>query len=458
MGIHERIPPSHLEAECAVLGAMMINPDVAHSVLRRLIASDFSQEAHQTLYKALVHLHARAVKADIQAVCEALEMTGRLSEVGGASYVTSLIKEVPAAGTLDYYVGEVARTAVQRGLIAAAEQILVAAYEAHGESESLADWAEQRIFGARRRRRSLWRGEHLSDLLMGYIEQLEVRAAARQDGLCGVLTGFADLDQMTGGLQKEDLVIVAARSSTGLSGWGLSLARQIALHYGQQVGILSLKMSQEQMVARLLSMETGLPLHQLHQGHVEGEEWERIVEAMSTLSEAGIRMQGPASPSPFQIRSQARLWRATGLDLLIVDDLHLIQATENAARGAGSPQPNSAEIGRDLKCLACELGIPVVGLVPLLAPRASKTPQPHRSDVPAGLEASADLVLLLHRDEIAHPESERKGIADLIVAKHHYGSTGTFCLRLDPQTMRFHDPLDAPTVPLPSLPQSREEE
>jgi replicative DNA helicase len=370
----EKLLPQNIEAECGVLGSILIDPEAIVQVADFLRPEDFYRDAHRILYEVALQLYERHEPADFITLCDELERLGKLEEVGGASYVSSLINQVPTSGNIEYYGRIVERTAILRRLIHAAGQIAAIAYE-EGDAELALDKAEQLIFEiGRRHLRSDF--TLLSDLLAEYLHKLD-QLHERRGSIVGVPTGFTDLDRLTGGLQRSDLIILAARPSLGKTSLALSMAHNAALRFQQTVAIFSLEMSKEQLVQRLLAMEAGVDQQRLRTGWIDDEEWERIMMATRRLAEAPIWIDDTASISTGEMRSKARRLQAEhGVDLIIVDYLQLMQST-SGRRNENRVQEIS-EISRNLKALARELDVPVLALAQLsraVETRQSKVPQ-----------------------------------------------------------------------------------
>jgi replicative DNA helicase len=375
----ERLLPQNIEAECGVLGSIIIDPEALVLVADFLRAEDFYRDAHRSIYEVMLHLYNQQRAADFITICDVLESQSKLEEVGGASYITSLINQVPTSGNALYYGRIVERTATLRRLIGAAARIAAAAYEAEDDASSVCEQAEQLIFEVTQRALSLGTDASLAELLSSYMGRLD-QLSQRRASIVGVPTGFADLDRLTGGLRRSDLIILAARPSLGKTGLALSLAHNAALQYGQRIGIFSLEMSQEQLTERLLAMETGINLQRLSTGNIEDHEWERIVVALGRLSEVQIRIDGTSVLSPIQMRSRARRWVVEhGLDLIIVDYLQLMQPSDTSSKRKMENRVQVIdEISRNLKLLARELNIPILALAQLsraVETRVSKVPQ-----------------------------------------------------------------------------------
>jgi replicative DNA helicase len=281
----------------------------------------------------------------------------------------------------------------------------------------------------------------LSELLSDYMEKLD-QLHERRGTIVGVPTGFTDLDRLTGGLQRSDLIILAARPAVGKTSLSLSLAHNVALKYQHSVAIFSLEMSKEQLVQRFLSMEAGIDQHRLRTGWIEDDEWERIMYAMSQLSQANIWIDDTPGISTVEMRSKARrLLAEHGIDLIIVDYLQLMQSEIGGRRNENRVQEVS-EISRNLKGLARELNIPVLALAQLsrtVESRQSKVPQLSDLRESGSIEQDADIVMFIYRDDVYNPDSERKNIADIIVAKHRNGPVGEVSLYFQASQTRFHD-------------------
>jgi replicative DNA helicase len=371
----EKLLPQNIEAECGALGSIIIDPEAIVQVSDFLHADDFYRDAHRTIYEVILQLYEEHEPADFITICDELERRNKLEEVGGASYITSLINQVPTSGNVEFYARIVERTAILRRLIHAAGQIAAIAYE-EGDADIALDKAEQLIFNiSQRHARSDF--AHMRDILAEYMNKLD-QLHERRGTIVGVPTGFTDLDRLTGGLQKSDLIVLASRPGIGKTSLSLSLAHNTALKYQNSIAVFSLEMSKDQLAQRLLSMDAGIDQQRLRTGRIEEDEWDRIVYAMDTLSEANIWIDDTAGISTMEMRSKARRLHAQhNIDLIIVDYLQLMQATIGGRRNENRVQEIS-EISRSLKGLARELNIPVLALAQLsraVESRQSKVPQ-----------------------------------------------------------------------------------
>jgi replicative DNA helicase len=435
----EKLLPQNIEAECGVLGSIIIDPEAIVQVADFLSPDDFYRDAHRTIYEVVLQLYEQHEPADFITICDELEHRNKMNDVGGASYITSLINQVPTSGNVEYYGHIVERTAILRRLIHAAGQIAAIAYE-EGDADIALEKAEQLIFNISQRH-SRVDFSLLRDILADYMEKLD-QLHEHRGTIVGVPTGFADLDRLTGGLQRSDLIILAARPAVGKTSLALSLAHNAAVRFQRSIAIFSLEMSKEQLVQRLLSMDAGVDQQRLRTGWIEDDEWERITYAIGTLSEANIWIDDTAGISTVEMRSKARRLQAEhGIDLIIVDYLQLMQATVGGKRNENRVQEIS-EISRNLKGLARELNVPVLALAQLsraVESRQSKVPQLSDLRESGSIEQDADIVMFIYRDDVYNPETERKNIADIIVAKHRNGPVGDISLYFQASQTRFRD-------------------
>ncbi len=352
--------PANVEAEQAVLGSLLIDPDAIIKIASTLRDADFYREPHQWIYSALLALHERREPADFVTLVDELERNDRLEEIGGPAYITQLINSTPTAIFVDHYARIVERTATLRRLIGAAHQIAELAYDESHEVDEVVDRAESIIFGVSESRihRDLTPIARVLDEVVDQIDFL----ARNQNRLMGVPTGFVLLDKMLGGFQKSDLIIVAGRPGMGKSSLGLSIAQNAARRYDARVAVFSLEMSSEQVVQRLLSIETAIDSHRLRMGQIDEEEWPILVEAANTLAGANIFVDDTPGASVLEIRTKARrLYAEQGIDLILVDYMQLMSGGGGGSRGENRQQEISF-ISRSLKGLARELNVPVIAL------------------------------------------------------------------------------------------------
>ena len=437
--MREKLLPQNIQAEESVLGSLIIDPEAIAQVEDRLHPDDFYRDAHSIIYEAMLTLSTRREPADFVTLCNELERTSKLDLVGGASTIAELMNGVPTSGNVVYYAHIVAEKALYRRLIAVAGRIAAIAYE---EADHALEEAEQLIFTLGQYQRG-----NSSDLTplpavlsacMTTLDSLHERKTA----ITGVPTGYRHLDAPLGGLQRADLVVLAARPGTGKTSFSLNVARH-ACQSGYRVAFFSLEMSKVQLGMRLLSMETHIDQHRLRLGRVEDDEWERLVAALGMLSEGQIWIDDTAALSLASLRSRARRVQAQhGIDLIVVDYLQLMRTgIDGTGKRIQNREQEIAEISRGLKAIAKEVNVPVLALAQLsraVEARASKVPQLSDLRESGAIENDSDVVLFIYRDDLYNPESEAKGTADLIIAKHRNGPTGTIRLGFDPTQTRFY--------------------
>jgi replicative DNA helicase len=356
----EKSIPSNLEAERAVLGSLLIDPDAIIKVASFLRPEDFFRERHAWLYDAMLTLHDRREPLDFVTVVDELERREVLTEIGGPAYVTDLITGTPSALYVDHYARIVERTALLRRLIAAAGHIAELAYDESQDVDEVVDKAESLIFGVSEARihRDLMPIRAIMSNVVDHIDFL----ARNQDTLMGVPTGFTYLDRLLGGLQKSDLVILAARPSMGKTSLALNVAQNAAKRYHARVAVFSLEMSNEQLVQRLLAMETGIDSHRLRLGQVHEDEWPILLEAANLLANTAIFIDDTPAATVGEIRTKCRrLYAEHGLDMVLIDYMQLMSGQSGGGRDANRQQEISY-ISRSLKALARELNVPVIAL------------------------------------------------------------------------------------------------
>jgi replicative DNA helicase len=435
----DRLPPQSLEAEQSVLGALLIDRDAIVEVADFLRAEDFYRPANGSIFAAVLDLYERREPIDIVTVSETLERAGQLETIGGRTYLSSLANQTPTAVHAVPYGRIVERKAVLRNLISAAGRIAGIGYEDPAEIQEAIDRAERELFSVSQRR-VVDGFSRLSRLLHDAYDRLDYLHAHRGE-VSGVRTGFADLDALTTGLQKSDLVVVAARPSVGKTSFALNIAEYAAVHDGKSVGMFSLEMSKEQLVLRLLSSVSNIDSQRLRSGYLEELDFARIAPAMNALSEAPMYIDDTPSISTMELRTKARRLQAeSGLDLVIVDYLQLMQAT-STSRDANRVQEVS-EISRGLKALARELSVPVIALSQLSRqPEMRESREPRLSDLreSGAIEQDADLVVFLWRekDRPAEEGDDEGEVIKLKLAKHRNGPTGEIDLWFKKKQTRF---------------------
>ncbi|MCF8565681.1 replicative DNA helicase [Alicyclobacillus tolerans] len=419
-----RLPPQHVEAEQAVLGAMLISADAVAEGAEGLEPDDFYRAAHQAIFAAMRNLYESGQPVDVITVVGALQANESvLDSVGGASYIASLAASMPTAMHIEHYAGIVREKALLRRIISTATEIAAAGYSGElGASEVLAD-AERKVLelSQSRKQRDF---THISEVLETTFDRIEQLYAS--DGqLTGVPTGYSELDRMTSGFQKSDLIIVAARPSVGKTAFALNIAQNIAVRAGQPVAIFSLEMSKDQLVQRMLCAEAYIDGHRMRNGTLEDDDWPKLSLGVSTLGNAPIYIDDTPGVTVPEMRSKLRRLKSqAGLGFIVIDYLQLIHGRKSSGENR---QQEISEISRGLKQLARELEVPVMSLAQLsrsVEQRQDKRPMLSDIRESGSIEQDADIVAFLYRDDYYDPETERKNIVEIQIAKQRNGPTG----------------------------------
>lgn len=431
----ERVPPQNIEAEQSVLGAMMLERDAVFKAEQIVKAEDFYRQAHSEIFQVIVDLTNRNEPVDIITVTEELRQKDILEKIGGIAYVTSLVNAVPTAANVETYARIVADKALLRQLIGISTRIASRGYEGTDEVQSLIDEAERMILELSQKQTS--RGfMPIKEILVDAFEKLEHLLAFKGE-ITGVTTGFADLDRLTSGWQPSDLIILASRPSMGKTSLGLNFAVNAAVRQKVPVAIFSLEMSKEQLIQRMLSSEAMVNQQRLRTGNLQEADWNRLVAAAGPLSEAPIFIDDTPGITVNEIRSLVRRLKAEhGLGLIVIDYLQLMQGHKRF----DNRQQEIAQISRSLKGLAREMAVPVIALSQLnrgVEQRQDKKPMMSDLFESGAIEADADMVAFIYRDEYYNPDSEKKGIAEIIIAKHRNGPVGTIELGFLKEFTRF---------------------
>jgi replicative DNA helicase len=435
----DRLPPHSLEAEQSVLGSILIDRETIIEIAEFLQPQDFYRQAHGNIYKAMLELFERREPVDLVTVAESLERSEDLEQVGGRAYLSQLSNQTPTAVHAVQYARIVERKAVLRNLIGAAGKIAGIGYEDPAEIQEAIDRAESELFQVSNRRITAGFSQ-LRELLHSAYDRLDYLHAHRGE-LNGISSGFLDLDQLTTGFQKSDLIVVAARPSVGKTSFALNIAEHAAVREKRTVGVFSLEMSKEQLVLRLLSSVANIDSKRLRTGFLEELDFARIAPAMNDLSEAALYIDDTPNITSMELRTKARRLQAeSGLDLVIVDYLQLMQAT-TTNRDANRVQEVS-EISRGLKALARELSVPVIALSQLSRqPEMRESKEPRLSDLreSGAIEQDADLVIFLWREkEKAGEDADVDGeVINAKLAKHRNGPTGDIQLWFRKSQTRF---------------------
>lgn len=428
-----RMPPQSPDAEMSVLGAVLIHADAVARAVEVLIPDDFYQDAHRIIYEAAVALFNRAQPVDVVSVGEELRQKNLLDRVGGLPYLMELASSVPTAAHVDHYARLVRDSATLRRMIDTATRVVTESYKGEQSPRDLLDWAQQELFQlSQPGQRDVVK---LHDVLIETFNRLE-QLYENKGKLVGVPTGFPDLDRITAGLQRSDLVIVAARPSMGKTMFCLNLARHVAVHEKVPVAVFSLEMSREQLAMRLLSAESELPAHRLRTGELDGEMWGQLSRALGHLSEAPIFIDDTPGLSALELRAKARQLKVQHkIGLVIVDYMQLMQG-----RRAENRQQEISDISRSLKAMARELDVPVMALSQLSRAVESRTDKrPMLSDLreSGAIEQDADIVAFLYREDYYSKDAENPDVTELIVAKQRNGPTGTIHLLFKKDVGKF---------------------
>jgi len=436
-----KLPPQALEAEKSLLGSLLLERNAVVRVIDFITPSDFYKGAHQEIYQVCRELFEKNEPIDLLSVAGRLRDKGKLDEAGGKSYLTEMINSVPTASNVLNYAKIVQRKRVLRDLIDAGSEVATYGYNENEDPEVLLDQAEKRIFSIAQKGLSQ-KFLPVKESLAEAFERID-KLSKHKGGLRGLPTGFTALDNMLAGLQKSDLIILAARPSMGKSALAMNIAGHVAINEKIPVGIFSLEMSRDQLVDRLIAEQAGLDLWRLRTGKLssegEDDDFSRIQQALGVLSEAPIYIDDASMVNVLQMRAMARRLQAEkGLGLIIVDYLQLMEPRNTMS----TMVQQMTEISRSLKFLARELSVPVLALSQLSRATEQRSPQiPRLSDLreTGAIEQDADVVLFIYREDRYREETARKNIADIIIAKHRNGPVGKVELYFDETRVSFRN-------------------
>ncbi|MDR1806977.1 MAG: replicative DNA helicase [Propionibacteriaceae bacterium] len=431
----DRTPPQDLAAEQSVLGAMMMSKDAIANVIEIVRGRDFYKPAHELIFDAILNLYGLGEPADPITVAAELTKRGEIGRVGGPIYLHDLLSSVAIAANASYYADIVREKAILRRLVEASIKIAQLGYQAQGDVADIVDLAQQTVYEVNDN--SLSEDyKPISELLQPTWDEMEA-LARHGGGLAGVPTGFTELDKLTNGFHPGQMIIVAARPAVGKTTIALDFARCAAIHHGMATAIFSLEMSSMEIMMRLLSAESGVALQSIRTGNLD-DDWERLSNVSSRLSGAPLFIDDSPNLTMMEIRAKARrLKQRHDLKFVVIDYIQLM----SSGKRVESRQVEVSEFSRQIKLLAKELGIPVIALSQLnRSPDARNDKKPMISDLreSGSLEQDADLVLLLHRDDVYQPDPAlRDYMADLIVAKHRNGATRNIKLVFQGHLSRF---------------------
>ena len=439
--MQDRMPPQNIEAEQSVLGAMLIEKEAISKVSEVLKVQDFYREANRLIFQAILDLFNRNDGVDLITVTEELRRENKLEGAGGIAYITSLANAMPTAANVHYHAKIVEEKALLRNLINVSTQIAGMGYDGAEDAAQILDKAEKMMLEVANRR--MGRDfTPIKEILFSAFSKIE-QLYATKGGITGIATGFKDFDRLTAGLQPSDLILIAARPSMGKTAFVLNIAQHVAIREKQSVAFFSLEMSKEQLVQRMLCAEAGIDAQRLRIGELEDNDWKKMVSAADRLSSAGIFIDDTPGITVMEMRSKARRLKVEhDLKLIIVDYLQLMQGSSSNSSRSENRQQEISEISRSLKALARELHVPVVALSQLSRGVESRqVKRPMLSDLreSGSLEQDADIVSFLYREDYYNPETEKKNITEIIIAKHRNGPVDTVQLFFHKAFTKFSD-------------------
>lgn len=432
-----KLPPQNTEAEQCLLGCLMLDKDAIVKVVDSIRPDDFYKGGHQDIYQAMAELYEKSEPIDILSVSARLKEKNKLDDIGGSIYLTSLVNSVPTATHVSNYAKIVRQKKILRDLISASEQIGLSAFDESEDVDQLLDKAEKTVFGIGQR--SLTQTFlAIKDILSDTFERLD-ELSKYQGKLRGIATGFTDLDKLLGGLQKSDLVILAARPSMGKTSLALDIARNASVLSNQPVGLFSLEMSKDQLADRLLASTANINMWNLRNGRLTSDDYSRLQHAMGSLSDAPLYIDDAGSVNILQMRAMARRLQANkGLSLIVIDYLQLMEPMNKYQSAVQQVTENS----RALKLLAKELNVPVLVLSQLSRAVESRVPQiPRLADLreSGAIEQDADVVMFIYREDKYNENSLNPNIAKILIEKHRNGPTGGIDLYFDEQRVSFRN-------------------
>ena len=434
--IAAKIPPHNIDAEMSLLGAVLIDEEVLADITDKVRSDDFYDKRHEMIFDSMIRLYEKHQPVDLLTLTDALNSKGNLDAIGGSSYLTELTNYVPTAANARAYAELVGQRAVRRRLIRASGEIAELAYDDESNTQEILERAESQLF-------SVSDASLKQDLVS--LEQILTESFDRMEelhrdrgSLRGIRTGWRDLDNLTAGLQRSDLIILAARPAMGKTTLVTNLAYNVAAKEKQSVLFFSLEMSKEQLVDRMLSDASGVDAWNIRTGNLSDQDFEKISNAMGEMAEAPIFIDDTPGLTVLEMRTKARRQAHTNpLGLIIVDYLQLMQGS---GRGDGNRVQEVSEISRGLKLIARELNVPVIALSQLSRSVESRTPpRPQLSDLreSGSIEQDADIVAFIYREAYYNPETDRQNVTDLIIAKHRNGPVGDVELYFHPERLRF---------------------
>lgn len=434
-----KLPPQNLDAEVSLLGAVLIDEDVLTRVTDKLAADDFYDHRHELIYAAMLRLYENHRAVDLLTLSDELKKKGELEDAGGTQYLTDLSNQVPTAAHAEGYAEIVTQNAIRRRLISASGRIAELGFDEASNINELLSGAESQLFAVSDKslRQDLASIEQILTESFDRMEELH----RNKDGLRGLRTGWRDLDNLTAGLQRSDLVIIGARPAMGKTTLLTNLAYNVATVEKQSVLFFNLEMSKEQLVDRMLAEAAGVDAWSIRTGKLTDDDFEKISHAMGEMAEAPIFIDDTPGVTVLDLRTKARRFaHEHPLGLIIIDYLQLMQGSSGGRGGFDNRVQEISEISRGLKLIARELNVPVIAAAQLSRSVESRTPPiPQLSDLreSGSIEQDADIVAFIYREAYYNPETERQNITDLIIAKHRNGPTGKVELYFHPERLKF---------------------
>ena len=433
------LPPHSQEAEEAVLGSLLIDPEAILRVASFLAPEHFYVVKHQWVFEAMMQLQEKREPIDLLTVSAQLQAQDRLGEIGGEGYIAQLTNSVPTALNVEAYARAVEQNAIRRKMIGAAGDVARLAYDQTQTIQTVIEKSEAAIFAVSE--------DHAENQMVpirkavsDFFERIEFLHEHKDEPL-GIPTGFNDLDKLTGGLQRGDLVIVAARPGVGKTSLMLNLAHNAAMRHRQRVAVFSLEMGNEQLVQRFVASETGIDSQRLRRGDLRDDEWGALTRVSMQMADMTMFLDDSPSLTPLDLRVKARrIYQEYGLDLIVVDYLQLMQGENSSGKGMDNRVQEISYISRALKQIARELKVPLIAgsqLSRLVEQRSDKRPMLSDLRESGSIEQDADIVMFIYRDEVYNPDTEFKNIAEISVQKNRNGPTGKISLYFDNRLTSF---------------------
>lgn len=420
----KRLPPHNVEAERAVIGAMMLNADAIMVCSELLTSDEFYQQQYGIIFDALVEMYKDGVGADLVTLQDKLREKEVTPELYSVEYLGELLASVPTSANVKFYAEIVHEKAVLRRLIRVSEQVTKDCYMDSQPLEDILEDTEKSVFDVIQQRGGS-EFEPIRDVVLRTLDSIE-KAAKQKGNITGLETGFRDLDAKTAGLQKSDLILIAARPAMGKTAFVLNIAEYVALHSNSTIALFSLEMSKEQLVKRMLAMNSMVDSQKIRTGDLEDDDWDKLVGSVRKIGNSNLVIDDTSGITASELRSKCRKLKIEqGLDLVIIDYLQLM--TGAGKRKSDSRQQEISDISRSLKVMARELNVPVIALSQLsraVESRPDKRPMLSDLRESGAIEQDADIVMFIYRDEYYNPDSEKKGVAEVIVAKQRSGPTG----------------------------------